>query len=284
MLGSSRTDMGLDAGRLCTGGQDPRLLVFNFGLSGSGPVQELICLRRLLAAGVRPDLLFVEVLPPALLECGGRPFEEYWLRGDGLRAAELRRLHGYASRPARLLRQWCLARCLPCLNSRGDLRSRFGLDTARPGVGAVPDGVDACGWQAQRVAITPAQRARYAGLVRAYAARFPAEAGLGARPARALEDLLGLCRSEGIPAALVLLPEDRQFRALYPPALTACLEAYLNGLRRAWGVSLVDARRWAAAGDFSDGHHLLPVGAAAFTERFGREALAAWRPPVSPSG
>src|SRR4051812_44856236 len=57
-LGSSRTLMGLDARRLSeataeTGDVPP--LVFNFGVPGSGPMLEAVCLRRLLADGVRPD-------------------------------------------------------------------------------------------------------------------------------------------------------------------------------------------------------------------------------------
>jgi hypothetical protein len=273
MLGSSRTDMGFEAGRLCAGGRAPQCLVFNFGLSGSGPVQELVCLRRLLAAGVHPERVFIEVLPAALLQCNGRPFEEYWLQGDRLQAGELRRLRQYASRPAKLLRQWWGARWLPCLQSRGEIRHRLGLDTVRPGTAGAPELVDSYGWQPQRVPITPAQRAGYADLVRAYTGRFPKDCALGARPTRALEDLLGLCKSQGIRAALVLMPEDRDFRALFPPPLTHCIESYLAGLRRKWRLPLIDARRWAATADFSDGHHLLPPGAAAFTDRFGRVAL-----------
>ena len=39
-------------------------MLFNFGMVGAGPLVELVVLRRLLAEGVRPDLLLVEVLPP----------------------------------------------------------------------------------------------------------------------------------------------------------------------------------------------------------------------------
>src|SRR5256885_15170486 len=51
VLGSSRTGYGLDARRLSEAEPDGGALVFNFGISGSGPLFQLISLRRLLDAG-----------------------------------------------------------------------------------------------------------------------------------------------------------------------------------------------------------------------------------------
>src|SRR5262245_50712176 len=59
MLGSSRASMGLRAAELSRDGA----LVFNAALSGGGPMLELVCLRRLLAVGIKPDLLLVEFVP-----------------------------------------------------------------------------------------------------------------------------------------------------------------------------------------------------------------------------
>ena len=42
-----------------------------------------------------------------------------------------------------------------------------------------------------------------------------------------------------------------------------------------FGVPWTDARTWVADEYFVDGHHLLADGAAAFSERFGRDVLAA---------
>ena len=38
-------------------------------------------------------------------------------------------------------------------------------------------------------------------------------------------------------------------------------------------MPVIDARRWVADDGFADAHHLLPGGAADFTNRFGREVL-----------
>src|SRR5438128_3769067 len=57
VIGSSRTGYGLDARRLSEANEGSGALVFNFGISGSGPLFQLVSLRRLLDAGVRPELL-----------------------------------------------------------------------------------------------------------------------------------------------------------------------------------------------------------------------------------
>src|SRR5262249_31111015 len=62
MLGSSRTLMALDARRVDLTIDGRRPIVFNFGIRGGGPTLQLICLRRMLAQGIKPDVLLVEVL------------------------------------------------------------------------------------------------------------------------------------------------------------------------------------------------------------------------------
>src|SRR3954470_1530959 len=74
MLGSSRTDHALNGSAV-----EPLLarelgrpvVVYNFGVPTAGPVTHLLHLRRLLADGVRPDLLLVEVMPSFLLSRRG---------------------------------------------------------------------------------------------------------------------------------------------------------------------------------------------------------------------
>ena len=105
-LGSSRTDMGFCAGRVTTNIQDRSAVVFNFGMSGGGPLLESLCLRRLLADGVRPDLLVLEVLPPTLNQPGAHPVEEDWLDGSRLRTSEITFLRRYHSNPGHLSRGW----------------------------------------------------------------------------------------------------------------------------------------------------------------------------------
>jgi hypothetical protein len=87
---------------------------------------------------------------------------------------------------------------------------------------------------------------------------------------RALADIVALCREKAIPVRFVLMPEADDFRALYPPQTGDRLDAFLREL----GAECIDAREWVPQSGFTDGHHLLRGGAATFSERLTREAIA----------
>jgi hypothetical protein len=275
MLGSSRTKLALQAGRLGTAAEGPPALVFNFGLSGSGPMLELVCLRRLLARGIRPDLLFAEVVPLALNERDGVPVEENWLDSSRLDGAEVLALRGYYQEAGRLLHRWTAARLLPCTRYQAEFRGLLALEV--PGDALAPTGeargMDGHGWQPHFREVSPERRRILVEYSLGQYADALAEFRLAARPARALTDLLALCRREGIPAALVLMPEAGALRERYPAAMEAGVTAFLAGLQRDWRVPVIDARTWVADADFWDAHHVLPAGAATFTERFECEVV-----------
>jgi hypothetical protein len=89
----------------------------------------------------------------------------------------------------------------------------------------------------------------------------------------ALRDTLALCRTQGIPTALVIMPETTHFRALYPPGVKEKIMRFLIGLQAEFGCTLTDARQWLPDDAFLDGHHLLPRGAIIFTDRFTNETV-----------
>jgi hypothetical protein len=285
VLGSSRTKMGLQAGLLCRARKGSRLLVFNFGLSASGPVRELLCLHRLLDRGIRPDYLFVEVLPPALVQEGNFPFEGHWLRGERMQTAEVAWARNYSSQPGDLIRQWCTARSCPCVASRRELRDLLQIDMPAQARlnGQVLPGVDGYGWEFEFKTVSPQERTSYMQLTHGQYDGVLSESHL-ARPAtRAVTDLLDLCRAEGIPVGLVLMPEGSEFRAGYSSALRTSLDDFLKNVQIQWQVPLIDGRTWIQDQYFWDGHHLLPEGARIFTLRFAREGLEPllqnWRSP-----
>ena len=86
-------------------------------------------------------------------------------------------------------------------------------------------------------------------------------------PCRALGDLLACCRREGIPAALVIMPESSTFQSWYSHDGRTALLRLLAEVRQTYAVEVIDARRWLDDEDFSDGHHPLPAGADHFTTR-----------------
>jgi hypothetical protein len=184
-------------------------------------------------------------------------------------------LRPYYNEVERLLNRWTRARFLPCSRHQAEFRSRLALDVS--GAGPLePEqtrGMDGHGWQPHFAEVTPEQRQFFTAYARRQYADALTDFRLATRPARALTDLLALCRRERIPAALVLMPEASTFRSLYPPAMEACVATLLAGLQRDWNVPVIDARTWVEDDGFWDAHHVLPVGAAAFTERFEREAF-----------
>jgi hypothetical protein len=277
ILGSSRALLGfhpevLAGGRMAEG-RGP--LVFNFAMTGSGPVQELLCLRRLLAEGVSPQWIFVEVLPPLLhLESisGRETFAEVFR----LSWRDLSFLRGYCDQPTELYRQWFETRLTPCFTHRFCLLCRYAplwlaLDPKCSGW----SGGTRFGWLPYgHGSVTPEQSRR--GAVRAHEEYYATlqKFQIGRRPARAVRELIGLCRANHIPVTLFLMPEGSEFRSWYPRKALSLLTSYLAGLSRCQGVPVVDTRTWMADSDFVDSHHLLPGAADVFTRRFEREVLA----------
>ena len=273
MLGSSRTIVGFDAGRLSGTSRKPGPIVFNFGLTGGCSFIELICFQRLLAAGIRPDGILIEVLPVSLNQLDDRPLEEVWLRGNRLRTAELCLLDPYHSDPTRLMRHWCESRCLPCALHAKELQTRLGLDVSRSKAACREDDIDSHGWRCcfpngigeeERRKRTLCTRWQYQGVF--------GDFQLATGAAGALQELLERCSRAGIPTTLVLMPEGSEFRSWYTPAMQAGIDSFLQRLSRTHRVPLIDARTWVADDDFQDAHHLIAPGADAFTDRLAREA------------
>lgn len=276
MLGSSRTLMAFDAGRVHATLNGRTAHVFNFGVRGGGPALQLICLRRLLAEGVKPDLLLVEVLLPLLNQPGRSPLEETWLHGRRLQTSEIAGIRPYHTQPRRLARHWLSGRWAPCFTYRREMRNRFlRLCESPPSLqDPHPGAMDAHGWQPFFVlGITAEQRGHFWKIACSQYERAFGPFRLSEPSSRALEALLDLCRQNGIPVALVLPPEGNEFRALYPPETLQALQDYVNELGRRRGLPLIDARDWLEDESFWDGHHALPEGAAVFTQRLQHEAL-----------
>ncbi|WP_439628481.1 hypothetical protein [Gemmata sp.] len=271
-LGTSRVNSGFDAGRAGA---------FNFGVPGTGPVTHNVYLRRLIAAGHRPRLLLVEVLPALAADLGGEPLEARMIDGSRFTRDELDRLAGYGVPRDRLHSQWRGTRTNPWLGLRFQLLGRVApwavpphrrYDEGRTG--------DARGWhripeEVLTPALVAASRARarsdYADVLRTLTPGGPAE--------RALRDTVRLAHEHGIPVRLVVMPEAAWFRDLVPAEVGARFDRWLARLAGEEGCPVTDARRWVPDTGFADGHHLLPGGAATFTDRLTAEVLA---PEVTP--
>jgi len=273
MLGSSRTLLGFHAEQ--AEGELPEVRAFNFGTPAAGPITHLVYLRRLLDAGVVPELLLVEVLPPTLADGPDGPPERSSLTGERLSAAEVELVtrfgfpgdqvraawRGSVASPLSALRFQILGRVLPSWipwNLRGDWSRN----------------TDPHGWATPpRQTVTDEERrertANAAGEYRRLLATMPPEG----RPLLALEELLELAARRGIPTRVVVMPEAPSFQELYPAGLHGRIVAALERVARPHGVSVLDARDWLGEEDFYDGHHMFRAGAERFTRRLTAEAI-----------
>jgi len=176
----------------------------------------------------------------------------------------------YAGR-RHLRRHWCKYTAWPWYYRRRELVALASDFLGRPPACEA----DASGWERNRFEGRPVEsrapalegtRAEYGPLVRDFR--------VGAGPRAALREALALCRAEGVPAALVLMPEGPAFRSWYGAGAWPRVRGLLEGLGREFGARVIDARCWMPEDAFSDSHHLLSDGATAFTRRFGAEAVA----------
>jgi hypothetical protein len=269
VLGSSRTAFGFRPDDLGAGGSGPDVVPCNFGLLGAGPLRELLGLRRLLGAGARPDVLFVEVWPPLLAEEMGDK-EAAQIDRARYSWADLRLLRRYAGGPD-FYTDWLRAHLLPAFSNRYTFLQDLGAAAWLPppmDAHVTWFAVTPSGWTADLRPITDEDRPRWQVGYRAQFGACMAHWHLSPASDRALRGLLALARRHGIPTALLVMPEDSAFRQTYSPESRAASDAYLRRLSAEAAVPLIDARTWAPDDAFTDGIHLSAVGAALFTHCF----------------
>jgi hypothetical protein len=278
-LGSSRVAMGIRPALFPANQSGGGPVVFNFGLCTSGPVMEWLCLRRLLADGIRPDAVFVETW--WALTHSSPADQMAVVRPERLSGEDLGYLKPYYKDPRPKFRRTANS-LVPWHAYRTHLLNQYA-----PAWVSLPQrtgdewaGLDGWGWLWHAAMVRSyvgeppwlATRNDYLATSRQFRANEDSR--------RALADVLSLCRQEKIRVALLAMPDG--FLSDYEPAARARMDEFLREISRGQGVPLVDARDWAPLEDFVEGVHLTHDGAAAFTERFGREVLEPYLDGVPP--
>jgi hypothetical protein len=279
IIGGSRPQMGLSPEHLGlgTGPTDP--LAFSCAQSGCLPVGERLNVARLLASGVKPDYLLVEVLPPVLADPG--PVEDR-IPAPRLSAADLARLQPYQTDPMNARREWAAARVASWFTLRLPLLANWRCADHFPPGPNRPDflwsGMRFHGWSPFHPGTwTDAQRAVQLAVARGTYDWLLADFTIQPVNDRLYRDLLAECRDRGVRAALFMMPESPTFRSWYRPGVREKVTAYLGDLSREFGVPVFDASGWVDdEAAFMDGHHLLGPAAEAFSARFGRECVGPW--------
>jgi hypothetical protein len=271
LLGSSRVAMGIRPALFTTnqpGGRGP--IVFNFGLCRSGPVMELLCLRRLLADGVRPDAVFVETWWALT---NSNPADQMAaIRPERLSGEDLDYLKPYYQ-DARPEYRRCSDEMVPWHSYRTHLLNQYApawVSRAQR-TGDEWAGLDGWGWLRHATAARsyvhePLGLSIHDGYL---AAGRQFQVNDDGR--RALAEVLTLCRQQKIRATLLAMPDG--FLPDYEAATRARMDEFLHEISREQDVPLLDARDWAPLEDFADGVHLTHDGAAAFSKRLEREMV-----------
>jgi hypothetical protein len=281
VLGSSRPALGFHPSLMRVHGRSggPAPIVFNFAFAGSGPVREWMMMRRLLAAGIRPDRLLIEIWPPFMPQIGlyneGEPvlradwdwvdlplLKRFYHLGWGATSSVLEK---YLA-PAVHYRQGLLNHYVPFLLP-GELTGQLQAMKRWSSVSEDEWGAFPAEGQPMR---------GKAGETMLELCRFSFVPIFGnyrihEHSTEALHALLNECRDRQIKIALFVMPEHSTLREFYPAAVKATFNRFVAGLRQEYNLAVIDCRTWCVDDEFSDMCHLLGAGARTFSERFGRE-------------
>lgn len=284
VLGSSRVKYSVWPGAMNVRprrGEPP--VVFNFGIDAMGPIRSLMYLRRLLADGVHPDWLLLEVWPPLFTEVGIFQEARQVPVEDDLHWRDVPLVCRYFLGEPAVMHQGLRSNFLPISAFRSPLladAASFLLprqkaeEMARQLRQGRPD--DRGGWfpmpEVWKLNTPRRRRAIERNAEDMKSLMDPLV--VDPRSDAALRELLEVCRRHGIQAMLILLPEHSRTRGWYASRTRAWLRAYLARLQQEFQVPTVDARAWAFDEDFADDYlHMRAKGVPRFSERLGREVV-----------
>jgi len=282
VLGSSRTAAAIEPRAMeaaVTAGAGRPCVAFNMGLQGDGPISQLVHYRRLCEAGARPDVVVVELLPSAFAwywdpsRNEDRPYDATILRPDRLTRAELDTVCEYGFPPAETRGEWRETTYNPWFGFRFQLLARVQPRWLPPGIVQHRKDIgETGGWGPWDPVPPDIARLRVEEVRQAYESQLQAIRIEGPH-VEAFEELLRECGRDGVRVAVVVPPEGSTFRAWYSPNVQAALAAFEARLRRAFGVTVLDAREWLPDEAFVDSHHVVRAWAKPHTERLAREAV-----------
>jgi hypothetical protein len=278
MIGSSRTLNGFDPKPFETELEETLrrpVVAFNLGITGAGPMMEMFTLHRLLARGIRPDLVLLEIHPALLGAEQSRAESAPFFDPHQVYLADLPMLTSYCKDAQAICWTWARSSVIPGFSHRWSILSHIArwlvpYDRRIDWVFQL----DQSGWtNLFGSRITSARRQE--AVVRATIEYQETLRGLhvGGLPCQIVRDLLETCRREEIPTTLVLMPEGPLFRSWYSPIARCELDVFLRELRRTHDAPVINANEWMHENEFLDSHHLMADGAFAFSQRLARDAV-----------
>jgi hypothetical protein len=278
-LGSSLTGMGVRPGELAAdpanGKKGP--IIFNCGSKGGLVLVEAVYLRRLLAEGIRPDLVLVETYPPFFLAIPQNdPRQVQGLDTHRLMRQDLELVTRFLGNGDEVRKEWREAQCVPWYFHRNVLMNWYMLSwvPAASQLGYDKWELDEWGWET-----CPSYFEQMKSYYRTE--RFLNDMAMqqdswnrwefNEDRTSLLREMLTSCHEARIEVALLWPPESSFYRAIYSPALMDRCERWFERLKDEFSVSLINARAWVDDAKFAEGLHLRPEGAVDYTRQLDRE-------------
>jgi hypothetical protein len=280
-LGSSLTAMAVRPD-VMTGCQpnDPRgPLVYNFAINGGSIRVQHLCVRRLLAEGLRPNWVLVETYPPFFLDSPQtNPMRVETFPGARAQWQDFAVLAHSVPDPRQFKNDWRDAQCWPWFFRRNMLQNWL-LPTWLPEGKRLDHNwahTDRWGWEMYPAFLekvkptydTPAFKSKTHDVMQDWNQR-----QISMDLDRDLRALIDLCQRETIGVVLIWVPESSHFRQDYSNDLLQRIEQWQARLGLETGVPIVHARDWLADDDFIDGLHMTPEGATHYSQRLESEVM-----------
>jgi hypothetical protein len=270
-VGSSRVGLGFHPEQMpeVRDADGRPVLAFNCSHLAAGPVMNLVQVKRLLRAGIRPRWVVVELAPFILPdECTSTPTTFSC-------ASDLPTLFRYI-RASKVATVYVRGRLNPWYKHRQVLVEEYAHPLARSRQGFEGVRINALGgdnfWYHSET-LPPEEVCRRTRRVLDEDRDRMQHFLIAPAADRATHELLRLCRDEGIEVAVLLMPESTAYRALYSPQTERTVSRYVQALERTWQVPVIDARSWVSDEGFSDCNHMFRAAALPFTRRLAAEVL-----------
>jgi hypothetical protein len=271
-LGSSRTEHGLEAERLTdlTASNGQPYIAYNYGLPALGALYSSLSLRETLDAGIHPQLLLVEYLPPLLNDPKkGCVSEEAWTAASWLSLPQLVRMWPYFKHPGQKGRDWLEARVAPWYVFRQEIQA-VAHGIMRP-TRAIRITVPYNEWGQMREECTWEERRRRTDHIYGLFHDSLGTLHVGKGPSKSLHDILDICKREHIQVVFVSMPEATIFHSWYSKDAMSEINDLLADLHDKHGAGVIDASQWIEDKEFLDGHHMTPAGGRIFSARLHDE-------------
>ncbi len=266
-FGSSRIMNGFDAGSLVKPISEVvgrRTVAYNFGISGCGNIYSYLALEKLLAEGITPDLVLVEVYPIFLVKGA----EREWFEANEMRSKNFEHTERYGIK--NVTRAWHEQWLVPWHTHRFCILNRFAPKLLPMKLRENwAQQSDQHGW----VSVDkPLQPKRLEQQVKGFVNNV-AHFRLGGDSCRALKDTISLCQQNNIECALVWMPECKAIRDGYHAEMKSEINDLLDEVQQEFAVQIVNARDWIEDSGFYDSCHLNREGAIQFTQQLSKRAL-----------